>query len=98
MVERTLTIEDLQKSNPMFAIDNINFYINVACDGFNRTSGAVDKRELSKYRLAKELERREAKLSNLRQQQQELQSKNRTTEKSRYLLLDLYLNGPESFA
>lgn len=62
----TLSIDDLRKMYPDFSEDNINFYINVACDGYNRSNGTFERTEQAQNKLNRELEKTKELLDKIR--------------------------------
>lgn len=61
-----MSIEDLNKMNPMFKVENINFFINVAVDRFQSN---FDKTEKQKFKLSRELDKTKELIETIRKRQ-----------------------------
>jgi hypothetical protein len=56
VIDTLITRKDLAIQNPTFNIDNIQFFIKVACEDYNRSQGTIDKSHHANIILSKELE------------------------------------------
>lgn len=62
---------DLKKQYPRFDMKNIQFYIDVACEGHCRFQGTLNKSHLRNLKLSKELEQTKEIIKNLKRRQDE---------------------------
>lgn len=80
---------DLKKQYPKFDMKNIQFYIDVACEGHSRFHGTLNKSHLRNIKLSKELEQTKEIIKNLKRRQEEENRKKKEKQQKEYTLLDL---------